>query len=132
MKGYMQVPAAVELVGERNARVRTSLQIEGYGPQRPPVEQPKLRCGRSAAMVKRRTWVNMAVCPCLHLSLTNINPFEHKVWDIYIFIKKWVHSFLEVRHYLCLYYRWLCFRVYVCGYTTISTFLDYFMPKETL
>ena len=40
MKEYRQVPAAVELVGDRNARVRTSLQTEGHSPQRPPVEQP--------------------------------------------------------------------------------------------
>ena len=82
MKEYTQVPAAVKLVGDRNARVRTSLQIEGYGPQRLPVEQPKPRCGRNAAMVKRRTWVNIIVCPCLHSSLIhnrNINPFENKV-----------------------------------------------------
>ena len=35
------------------------------GPQWPTVEQP--RWGRSAAMVERRTWVNIAVCPCLRL-----------------------------------------------------------------
>ena len=40
----------------------------------------------------------------LHPSLThhrNINPFENKVWEIYIFIKKCVHSFIEVCK-LCL------------------------------
>ena len=54
MKEYKQVLAAVELVGNRNARVRTSLQTEGHSPQRPQVEQPQPRRGRSAAMVKRR------------------------------------------------------------------------------
>ena len=39
MKEYRQVPAAVELVGDRKARVRASLQTEGCGPQRPLVEQ---------------------------------------------------------------------------------------------
>ena len=56
------------------------------------------------AMVKRRSWVNVAVCPCLHPSLThhgNINPFENKVWEIHIFMKKCVCSFIEVRK-LCL------------------------------
>ena len=36
----------------------------------------------------------------LHPPLTqhrNVNPFENKVWDIYIFIKKCVCSFIEVR-----------------------------------
>ena len=54
MKEYGQVPAAVELVGDWEARVRASLQSDGCGPQRPPVEQPQPRCGKSAAMVKRR------------------------------------------------------------------------------
>ena len=51
MKEYRQVPAVVELVEDRKARVRASLQIEGCGPQRPPVEQPKPRYERNAAMV---------------------------------------------------------------------------------
>ena len=85
-------------VGDWNARVRTNLQIEGYGPQRPPVEQPKPRCGRSAAMVKRRTWVNIAVVPVsTHIShITDINPLENKVWELYIFVKRCVRSFIEV------------------------------------
>ena len=36
MKEYRQVTAAVELVGERKARVTTSLQTEDFGPQRIP------------------------------------------------------------------------------------------------
>ena len=71
MKEYRQVTAAVDFVGERHARVRVSLQTEGCGPRQPPVEQPQPRCRRSAAMVKRRTWVIIAVCPCLHPSLTH-------------------------------------------------------------
>ena len=46
----------------------------------------------------------------LHPSLThhrNINPFENKVWEIYIFVKKCVRSFIEFRK-LCL-----CFRLYL-------------------
>ena len=43
-----------------------------------------------------------SVCSSLSPSLThlshtrNINPFENKVWEIYIFIKKCVRSFMEV------------------------------------
>ena len=44
MKEYRQVPAAVESVHDRKTRVRASLQ-------RPPVEQPQLRCGRGAKWV---------------------------------------------------------------------------------
>ena len=54
MKEYRQVPAAVELVEDRNARVRISLQTEGCGHQRPSVEKPKPWCRRSAAMDKRK------------------------------------------------------------------------------
>ena len=93
MKKYRQVPVAVELVGDRNARVRTSWHTEGCGLQRPPLKQPQTRCGRSAAMVKRRTWVNIAVCPCLHSSLTHDRNIENKEWEIY-FCKE-VCSFLH-------------------------------------
>ena len=108
MKEYRQVPAAVELVGDRKSRVRVSWQTEGCSPQWAPVEQPQPRYGRSAAIAKRRSWVNIAVCPCLHSSLThnrNINPFKNKVWEIHIFIKKCV-SFVH--------YHWLCFCLYIC------------------
>ena len=114
MKEYRQVPAAVELVGYRKARVRASLPTEGCGPQRPLVEQHQPRYGWSAAMVKKRSLVNITVCPCFHSSLThnrNINPFENKVWDIYIFIKKCVHSFIEVWIMLLL--------IFVLRYTTV-------------
>ena len=50
------------------------------------------------AMVKRRSWVNIAVYPCLPLSLIhhrNINTFENKVWEIY-FYKECVRSFIEL------------------------------------
>ena len=39
MKEYGQMPAAVELVGNRKARAWVTLQTEGCGPQRSPVEQ---------------------------------------------------------------------------------------------
>ena len=55
--------------------------------------QPKW--GRSAAMVERRTWVNMAVRPCLHSFLTHNKHqlFENKVWEIYI--RKCIRSSLK-------------------------------------
>ena len=91
MKEYRQVPVVVELVGDRKARERTSLKTEGSGPRRTPVEQPQPRCKRSAKWVledntacygQKKKLVNIAVCPCLHSSLTHhriINPFENKV-----------------------------------------------------
>ena len=63
-----------------------------------PVDQPKPRCERSAAMVERRTWVNIAVRPCLYSFLTHNKHhlFENKVWEIYIFIKKCICSLLKL------------------------------------
>ena len=51
MKEYRQVPAGVKLVGHRKAREWASLQTEGCGPQRPPVEQSQPRYRRSAKLV---------------------------------------------------------------------------------
>ena len=45
MKEYRLMQAAVELVDDRKARAKTSLQTDGCDPQRPPVKQPKPRCG---------------------------------------------------------------------------------------
>ena len=117
MKEYRQVPAAVERVDDKKARVRTSLQGEGCGPPRPPFEQPQPRF-RSAAMVKRRIWVNIAVFPCLHSSLTHnrtINPFEDKVWEIHIFINS---VFVRSLKFAIIFDYGFALYIYV-GYTTI-------------
>ena len=61
-------------------------------------------------MVERRTWVNIAVRPCLHSFLTHNKHrlFENKGWEIYIFYKE-VYSFvIEV-----VIISWLCSRVYL-------------------
>ena len=67
--------------------------------------------GRSTAMVARRTLGQyVAVCPCLQLtSRTQPTSTLSKIKrERYIFIKKRVCSFIEVRHYC-----WLCFRIYL-------------------
>ena len=71
--------------GSRRQECQSENQLADWGlwPQRPPVEQPKPRCGRSAAMVKRRTWVNIAVCPCRYSSLTHHRNIKNKVGEIY-------------------------------------------------
>ena len=88
MKEYRHVPAAVELVGDRKTRVRVSLQTEGCGPQRPPVEQVQPRCRRSAKWVLEDNTAcygqkkKLSQYSSLSLSLTrhkNINPFENNV-----------------------------------------------------
>ena len=89
MKEYRQMLVAVELVGHRKP---ASLQTENAV----ALSDPRLSNPSHGAeevlsgflkitqhpMVKRRSWVNIAVCPCHHSSLThhrNINPFENKV-----------------------------------------------------
>ena len=77
-KNIDRVPAAV---GQLETGCQSENQLADWGlcgPQWPPVEQPKPRCGRSAAMVERKTWVNIAVCPCIHSPLTHnrTSPFQ--------------------------------------------------------
>ena len=83
---------------------------------------------------RRRTWVNIAVCPCLHsfLSHNKHHSFGNKVWEIYIFIKKYIRRSLkspltvnDVSTYICI-----CIRaVWFCG---ISTFVGYLTPNPFL
>ena len=67
------------------------------GPHWPTVEQPKPRCKRNAAMVEEELGINIAVRPCLHSFLTHNkhHPFENKVWERYIFIKKCIRLLLK-------------------------------------
>ena len=108
-KNIGMVPTAgVGSVGDRECQSEDQMQIGGYGSQRPPVEQPKPRWGRSAAMVKRRTWsIQQSVPVSTHFShTTEHHPFENEVWDLY-FCRE-VYSFvIEVVHY-----RWLFLYVY--------------------
>ena len=89
------MPAAVELVGDRkdrgepSCRLRTpprAVALSGLRLSNPSQDAEEVLSGFlkiiQRAMVKRRSWVNIAVCPCLHPSLThhrNINLFENKV-----------------------------------------------------
>ena len=121
MKEYRQVPVAFELVGDWNARVRARLQTEGCWatPSKMRLSNPIQDAEEVlSGFLKIRSWVNIAVCPCLHLSLThnrNINPLENKVCEIHIFIKKcvlfiyWSSSFMfnNVTAYICI-----CIKVY--------------------
>ena len=77
-KNIDRVPAAVSQ-SETGCQSEKQLADWGLcGPQWPTVEQASSRCERSASMVERRTWVNIAVRPCLHPSLTHnrTSPFR--------------------------------------------------------
>ena len=56
--------------------------------------------GRRYRKKKTSLWVYMSLHPYL-THHRNINPFENKVWEMYIFIKKFVN------------YIWLCFHLYM-------------------
>ena len=96
-KNIDRMPAAVEQLRQECHCENQLADCGLYGPQWPMVEQPQPRCERSAAMVKRRTWVNIAVHPCLHSFLTHnkYHLFENKMWQIYIFVKKCIRSLLN-------------------------------------
>ena len=68
-----------------------------------------------------RTWgVNIAVRPCLQSFLTDNKHhlFENKVWEIYIFIKKCIHSLLKSSLTVDYDPVYICTRAVVCGYAT--------------
>ena len=109
MKEYRQLQAAVELVRTGRPEWGLACRLMSVALSDPRLSNPsqdaeELLSGflkiTQRAMVRRRSWVNIAACPCRHPSLTHhrhINPFENKVWEIHIFMKKRVHSFTEVR-----------------------------------
>ena len=92
MKENRHVPAAVELVGDRKASLQTeAVALSNSQLSNPSQDAEEVLSGflkiTQRAMIKRRSWVNIAVCPCLHSSLThnrNINPLENKVRDIFL------------------------------------------------
>ena len=98
LKEYRQMLAAVELVETGRPEWGPACRLRAVVLSNPSQDAGEVLSGywkiTQRAMVKRRSWVNRAVSPCLSSSLTyhrNINPFENKVWEILIFIKKCVH-----------------------------------------
>ena len=75
-KNIDTVPAAVSQ--SETGMPKWESACRRLSPQWPPVEQLMPRCERSVAMVERRTWVNITVCPYLHSSLTHnrTSPFR--------------------------------------------------------
>ena len=71
---------------------------------------------------KKELGVNIAVYPRLqHISHTQSTPTLSRIkCEGYIFIKKYVRSFIEVRILCLIMFLHIFVYVYVCGYTTIS------------
>ena len=88
--GSSQLETRCQSENQRRLRALQSSMTHGW------TTQPKWE--RSVAMV-RRTWVNIAVCPCLQLisHTQQTSPLLRIKCERYIFIKKCVCLFIEVR-----------------------------------
>ena len=80
---------------ETGCRSENQLQTEGFGPLVTPSWATQAKMRKKCCYGQGRTWVNIAVCPCLHSFLTHNKHhlFKNKVWEIYIFYKE-VYSFI--------------------------------------
>ena len=88
----------------------SACRLRACDPQWPTVEQPQPRWERSAAMVTRRTlgqYSSLSPSPA-HLSHTTNITLSRIKCEKYIFIKKCVRSFIEVRHYVWLWFAYIC------------------------
>ena len=111
-------------LGDRMPAWESACRLRACGPHWPTVEQPQPRWGRSAAMARRTLGQYVAVCPRLQLT-SHTQPtstLSRIKCESYIFIKKCVRSFIEVRHYV-----WLGLFSLFNG---ISTFVAYLIPKR--
>ena len=92
---------------ETGCRSETQLQTEGFGPLVTPGWATQDKMWKKCCYGRGRTWVNIAVRPCLHSFLTHNKHhlFKYKVWTIYIFIKKCIRLLLKssLFMFLCIF-----------------------------
>ena len=87
----------------QDAELKASGRQRASGPQWSRVEQP---CQDEKEVLSGQ-YSSMSPSPA-HLShTTNINPFENKAWEVYLY--KEVCSFVHWSRHYC----WLCFRLYL-------------------
>ena len=112
------VPLAV---GDRMPAEWEPAPDRGLEPSVTPSWAAQPECERSVAMVRGTwgsIWGSLSPSPT-HLShITDINPFENKVWEVYFFIKKCVRSFIEVVNIVS---------AYICMYMSIQQFCIIFL-----
>ena len=82
---------------ETGCRSENQLQTEGSGPLVILGWATQVKMRKKCCYGRGRTWVNIAVRPCLHAFLTHNkhHHLENKVWEIFIFIKKCTRSLLK-------------------------------------
>ena len=105
---------------EIGCRSENQLQTEGLWPLVTSGSATQAKMRKKCCYGRGRTWVNIAVRPCLHSFLIHNkhHPFENKVWEIYIHIKKCIPSLLKsslsvdyIPVYICIrvvYYTTVC------------------------
>ena len=105
---------------ETGCRSENQLQTEGFGPLVTSGWATYAKMRKKCCYGRGRTWVNIAVRPCLHSFLTHNkhHHFKNKVWEIYIYIKKCIRSLLKsslpvdyISAYICI-----CIRAVVLYY----------------
>ena len=109
----------VRVSWKQDASVRTSLQNENFGPLVTPGKATQSKMRNKCCYGRGRTWVNIAVRPCLHSFLTyttNITFSKIKCENLY----KEVYSFvIEVVHYQLIMFPWIfVYDQLYYGYTT--------------
>ena len=92
---------------EIGCRSGNLLQTEGFGPLVTPGWATQAKMRNKCCYGRGRTWVNIAVRPCLHSFLTHNkhHPFENKAWEIYIkkCIRSLLKSFITAWLFPCIY-----------------------------
>ena len=105
---------------ETGYRSENQLKTEGFGPLVTPGWATKTKMQKECCYGRGRTWVNIAVLPCLQSFLTHTTQFSKiSVRDLY----KEVYSFVievVIISWLCSAYICICICVYLYyGYTTL-------------
>ena len=106
------VSVGVEVSWRHDAELRASSRQRALGPQWPTVAQPS-QDEKEVLQWSEEFWVKITVSPRLQLT-SHTQPTSTLLrikCEGYIFIKKCIHSFIEVRHYC-----WLCLRIYLYMY----------------
>ena len=98
MKEYRQVPPAIEAVEDRMPEWGPACKLRAMALCDPQLSNPakmRKKCcyGQEKNLGQYR---NLSLSPLISHTQQNVNAFENKVWELYIFVKKCVRSFIEV------------------------------------
>ena len=121
LESVSSVPVTVRVSWGQDAKLRASGWLRAWALGDPWLSSPAKMRKKCCDGKKNFGSICCSLSPSpTHLShITNINPFENKVWEVYFY--KEVYLFVHWSRHYC----WLCFHLYlymycvvVCGYTT--------------